>query len=572
MELRHRLVLVAGLALGVGSLAIARSSPGARSAVARSPRAWSSWAPAGRWSPAGRSYGRAGPRAASECCSSPPGARGSPSSSTTRVWARRGVHARAADLGRVPRAGGARGARLPGRPAVAARRRGRAGDRLHRHAARAGTVPGAGLRPRRAGLLAMSTQSRRGRERARPHRVWLERAGLLLGLAWAPAVVALAVWRVVRSTSAARLLAAPVLLAASLYLALVAGGYAHSLRRGFLSNDEIDQWLWLGQTLALVAVALGVVLAWARGRRARMAVARLVIELSDTPEPGTLRDLLARALDDRELSVAYPLAHGLAVDGMPPDRAAGDGGARGDPTRARRIAGRPSHPPSRAARRSGTARGRGCRGRPRARPRTLAGGDARAARSSSGCRGADRRGRRQCAPPARARPARRRTATARGALARAAAAPGGARRRPRASPRRGRGGAARRTRRTARARPRDLPSRAGRRRARHRDRGARRSWTGAAHDRIRCPTSDAWRRGGRRVLPRGGSRQAEQPQAGHRRTVARTDDCTSRSRARPACDEPRRHRGPDRRARRHAHGRARPPGHATVRAELPCGS
>jgi signal transduction histidine kinase len=142
----------------------------------------------------------------------------------------------------------------------------------------------------------------------------LDRLGLVLGLVWAPALAAVAVWRIVRSSSAARLLAAPVLLPAVAYLALVAGAYANSLHRGFLSDDSVDTQLWFGQAAALGAVALGVVLAWARGRRARTAVARLVIELGDAAAPGRLRDALARALGDPALELIYPLAPGRHVD------------------------------------------------------------------------------------------------------------------------------------------------------------------------------------------------------------------------------------------------------------------
>jgi signal transduction histidine kinase len=142
----------------------------------------------------------------------------------------------------------------------------------------------------------------------------LERAGLILGLVWALVLAALAVRRIVHSSLAARLLVAPVLLAAVVYLALVVAVYAHSLDRGFLSNDSIDKQLWFGQVTALGAVALGVVFAWARVWRARTAVARLVIELSDAPAPGRLRDALARALDDPALELAYPLAPGGQVD------------------------------------------------------------------------------------------------------------------------------------------------------------------------------------------------------------------------------------------------------------------
>jgi signal transduction histidine kinase len=140
------------------------------------------------------------------------------------------------------------------------------------------------------------------------------RLGLVLGLVWVLGLAALAVWRIVSSSAVVRLLAAPVLLAAFAYLALVAAAYAHSLDRGFLSNDSIDKQLWFGQAAALGALALGAVLAWARGWRARTAVARLVIELSDAPAPGRLRDALALALNDPALELAYPLAPGRHID------------------------------------------------------------------------------------------------------------------------------------------------------------------------------------------------------------------------------------------------------------------
>ena len=140
------------------------------------------------------------------------------------------------------------------------------------------------------------------------------RAGLILGLAWTSVLAALAVLRIVRSSSAARLLTAPVLVALVVYLGLVAAVYAHALERGFLSNDTVDRQLWLGQAAALGALTLGVALAWARGLRARTSVARLVIELSDAPATGELRDALARALGDPSLELAYPLGSDRHVD------------------------------------------------------------------------------------------------------------------------------------------------------------------------------------------------------------------------------------------------------------------
>jgi signal transduction histidine kinase len=142
----------------------------------------------------------------------------------------------------------------------------------------------------------------------------LQRDGVWLGLAWAVALAGIAAWHVARSSSAARLVTAPVLLAAVVYLVLVAADYAHSVDRGFLSNDDIEKRLWAGQAAALVALALGVVLAWVRGRRARAEVARLVVELGEAPAPGGLRDALARALADPDLELAYPLGEGRQVD------------------------------------------------------------------------------------------------------------------------------------------------------------------------------------------------------------------------------------------------------------------
>lgn len=142
----------------------------------------------------------------------------------------------------------------------------------------------------------------------------LTRLGIWLGLAWSLGAIALAGWRLARSSPAARLVRGPVLLPAVGYLGLVAAEYAHSASRGFLSNDDIDRRLWLGQAAALATLVLGVVLTWARGRRARSAVARLVVELGEAPAPGGLRDVLARALDDPGLQVAYPVGGGRHVN------------------------------------------------------------------------------------------------------------------------------------------------------------------------------------------------------------------------------------------------------------------
>jgi signal transduction histidine kinase len=105
-----------------------------------------------------------------------------------------------------------------------------------------------------------------------------------------------------------------VLLPLVAYLALVAASYGHGIERGFLSNDATDHALWYGEAAALGVLVLGVCLAWARGWRARTSVARLVIELSEAPAPGALRDALARALGDPSIELAYPLGSGRHVD------------------------------------------------------------------------------------------------------------------------------------------------------------------------------------------------------------------------------------------------------------------
>jgi signal transduction histidine kinase len=142
----------------------------------------------------------------------------------------------------------------------------------------------------------------------------LNRFGFRLGLAWSLLLILLIVARLVRSTSARRRLAAPVALAACAYLGLVAADFAHSLDRGFLTNDSLDRRLWLGEAAALCALALGVVWAWVQARRTRSLLARLVIEFAHAPRPGGLRDALAATLADPSLQLGYPLQDERLVD------------------------------------------------------------------------------------------------------------------------------------------------------------------------------------------------------------------------------------------------------------------
>jgi signal transduction histidine kinase len=142
----------------------------------------------------------------------------------------------------------------------------------------------------------------------------VNRAGVILGLIWSLLVILLAFGGLARSTPARRRLAAPVVVADCAYLGLVAAGFAHSLARGFLGNDWLNRRLWLGEAAALCVLSLAVVWAWVRARRTRSALARLVIELAESPPPGGLRDVLAGVLHDPSLVLAYPLAGGRLAD------------------------------------------------------------------------------------------------------------------------------------------------------------------------------------------------------------------------------------------------------------------
>ncbi len=142
----------------------------------------------------------------------------------------------------------------------------------------------------------------------------LSQTGVDLGLAWSLGLAGLLVLRLIRSTAAFRRLIWPVILAGTAYMGLVAVGFAHSLDRGFLGNDATEIDLRLAEAGTLLALSLGVTWGWVRARATRVEVARLVVELADSPAPGGLRDALADTLGDPTIELAYPLADGKLVD------------------------------------------------------------------------------------------------------------------------------------------------------------------------------------------------------------------------------------------------------------------
>ena len=130
----------------------------------------------------------------------------------------------------------------------------------------------------------------------------ITRAGVYVGVVWALALSALAVLRLRRGSTSAR----PVFAAGAVFLASTAATFAVSLDRGLVSNGTLEWRLWLVQSATLVALSLSVGWGWIRARRARSAVARLVVDLSHSPPPGGLRDVLAGMVGDPDLVLAYP--------------------------------------------------------------------------------------------------------------------------------------------------------------------------------------------------------------------------------------------------------------------------
>ena len=146
----------------------------------------------------------------------------------------------------------------------------------------------------------------------------LLRAGLLLGLGWIAALVAIGARRLQKASPPLRRRLWPVLAPACCYLLLVGTDFAHSLPRGTLDHDPFEYRLWLAEAALLVLMALGVSWVWIRDRRTRAAVVRLVMEAAQSPPPGGLRDVLAEILGDAGLELAYPV-------GEPPRHVRADG-------------------------------------------------------------------------------------------------------------------------------------------------------------------------------------------------------------------------------------------------------
>ena len=154
----------------------------------------------------------------------------------------------------------------------------------------------------------------------------LGRLGIRFGLAWSLLLIAVAAWRAARSSRTRQRVVAPVVLAGCAYLGLVAATFATSLERAFVGSGDLERRLWFGQAVALTALAAAVGWSLLRARRTRSSLARLVVELGESPPPGRLREGIAETLADPALEIAYPIGDGRYVDagGRPVDLARGD--------------------------------------------------------------------------------------------------------------------------------------------------------------------------------------------------------------------------------------------------------
>ncbi len=121
-------------------------------------------------------------------------------------------------------------------------------------------------------------------------------------------VATFAIWRLWSASRPGRAATWTILVPAGL---AALGGAAHAM---LLLADpaedprrDVFDAVFVGRALAFVGLAVGVAWTVVRARWTRAAIARLAADLGETPEPGSLRAVLARTLGDQRLEVAYPL-------------------------------------------------------------------------------------------------------------------------------------------------------------------------------------------------------------------------------------------------------------------------
>ena len=145
----------------------------------------------------------------------------------------------------------------------------------------------------------------------------------ILGIVLAVAAGAIVLRRWQRASAPLRRALAPILLT---------GGMTILLLLGTLLAAQVSTSAWAtvsaAERVATALVPLAYLVGLFRARLGRVAVSDLVMELDQAPEPGRLRDSLARALHDPSLELAYwvPEAEAyVGIDGRPVEPVASRG-------------------------------------------------------------------------------------------------------------------------------------------------------------------------------------------------------------------------------------------------------
>ena len=140
----------------------------------------------------------------------------------------------------------------------------------------------------------------------------LRDAGDGIFLAMIAALSLIVLWLIVRrlmsETDLGRRIAAPLLAGGATVLIGLMIQVAARLSAGSFTERNVAWDVGHGLTVvSITLLALGFAFGVVRSRLARGSVADLVVELGDGPERPILRDVLARALHDPSLEVAYPV-------------------------------------------------------------------------------------------------------------------------------------------------------------------------------------------------------------------------------------------------------------------------
>ncbi|MBI4944349.1 MAG: hypothetical protein HY830_26710 [Actinobacteria bacterium] len=141
----------------------------------------------------------------------------------------------------------------------------------------------------------------------------LSRLGLALSAGWAFFTAGYLARMLVLARRAARGIAAPVVVPASVVLLLTGVLFAAGTGRGYLGTGGTWAQLRLAQATALVAVSAGVGWGLLRTRRVQASLARSVVRQAETPGR-QLRADLADLLGDPDLLIAHRLDDGRIVD------------------------------------------------------------------------------------------------------------------------------------------------------------------------------------------------------------------------------------------------------------------